>query len=466
MEAHDRLRLLAQPAPAAILDAAVGLVRDHVAAGRMEVVDPDQLEHAIVELTKHGNMTAMIERAWELLRERVRDETVQGLLDGLDSRTARGACAGGEVSAATFGFGDGSYLVLVDHGLATLTWLAAQLAVLCSDVSDEPSRSEAGISAEVAARAMRLGASRSAVQVGGASVPSLLLGGEDTVVASELVVQMDMFVMAHEVGHILLGHLSEGGAPVGAVGGSNRLLGKAAELERAADVLAVTLVVDDLLQGTPVHRDQLAIRIGAVHVFLAVIELFETHTFVLQPTTHPPAHARWAHLVDVALRPWFGDGLEDLLRLSTPLVEATAALKSVGGIEDDAAVVEQDLGPFLDAAVWRGDHWRDMAKLNAALNMSGRDATENLLLWPGWGGEDASDRVAGLVQAVLRSDDVASSVQSALDGHEPLTKLALLEVIEPVVDRLGPSDDAGDPFPTWALANLCGELLASTHSRY
>ena len=466
MEAHDRLRALALPASDTILDAAIGLVRDHVAARRMDVVDADQLEHAIVELRKHGTMTSMIERTWELLRERVADTSVQGAIDALEPRTARGACSGGEVSAATFGFGDGSYLILVDHGLATLTWLAAELAVLCSDAGDEQETGDVSVPAEVAARAMRLGAARSAVQIGAGSVPSLLLRGDDMLLASDLVVQMDMFVMAHEVAHILLGHMGTDGSPFGAVGGSNRLLGKSADLERAADLLAVTLVLDDVLQGGSAHRGDIAVRVGAVHLFLAVLDLYESHTFVLQPTTHPPALRRWAHLVDDALGPWFGDGLDDLLRVSTPLVGAMAALSSTGGIDEDAAVVEEHLGEVLDTAVWRQEHWRDMAKLNAALNMTGRDAVETLLSWKGWGETDGSDQVSVLVREALESPEVGSAVGSALRGDAPLTKLALLETIEPLTRQLGPPRPSGDPFPAWALANVCGDLLARAHGRY
>lgn len=90
MEAHDRLNLLLIRADGPNVDSAIAVVREHLAAGRMDAVDSAQFDEAATELRQHGTMTARVDRAWEMLRQRIVDPSIGESLSALDPVTARG----------------------------------------------------------------------------------------------------------------------------------------------------------------------------------------------------------------------------------------------------------------------------------------------------------------------------------------------------------------------------------------
>ena len=102
-----------------------------------------------------------------------------------------GACSGGEVSTATFGFGDGSYLILMDHGLANLTFLAAAVYVLSNQtplLGQQPCTEP--LDPTVAVRTLRLATSWLAAGGRAGFVPALRMTGQEVMLAGALTAEI------------------------------------------------------------------------------------------------------------------------------------------------------------------------------------------------------------------------------------------------------------------------------------
>ena len=444
MEAHERLALVSLPAEPGVVQAAIEHMERLVDNGALDNNDASDLRLAAAALSQHGNMSGDVERAWRALRSRLQDPRVITIVDGLDSRVARGACSGGEVSAATLGFIDGSYLILVDHGLATLTWLAAGLTVTTADPA-------------VCARAIRLALARPATRNRAGPTPSLALSSAEIRRAGALVNEMDVFLLGHELAHILLGHVADGGLPVGAVGGSAQLVGKEVDAELAADLLALTLLFDDMSEPA-VDRDLARLRISAVRLFLAVLERFELQCFVLQPSSHPAAARRWDHMASVALTHWF-DEIPPLYDRVADLLSALQELGVPPALQDDADAVVEGLDAWLDHALWHHQDWQDLATMNALLLTPGRLAVQTLLTWPGWGKEDVDTAIEDMVTIALKSSEVRGAIRRALDEGVPLTRIELVERVDAALESDVPRSALNQPFPTWAIAAVVGDVV-------
>lgn len=459
MEAHDRLALLAQRASPDILTKTFDVMRGHVQSGRISTADLDHLDRAIADLDKHGTMTAMVERGWQMLRERVQDPSLSARIEALETRVARGACSGGEVSTATFAFVDESFLILVDHGLAGLTWLGAQLSALTSASPTQIMQPTTRVPATAAARALRLGVAYTSLGGRAGVLPPMMLPSADLRLAGALVAQIDIFVMAHELAHVLLGHIGSG-SRVGIVGGTSELLGKVSDQEFEADRLAAALVFSDAADEIDATLAEL--RLSAIRLFFELIEIYERGRFVIQPSSHPPARARWARLRAAALDDWF-ENLDALVLVCEPLLASFGQLATdPEDLASDAEIVEHELAAVIDSTVWDVDRWRDTARLNSLVAPAGVSATAALLAWDGWQ-TGAVAELPALVDRVIGSEIVRGVVAKAIAGEDVLTRIDMVDVVARAAAPYVPESDRTDLFPFWALSALISDLLQHGH---
>jgi hypothetical protein len=447
MEAHEQLRLLRGRLPTEMLEAAAAeLARMAATAGWKNVPGDETFDEVVAGVLRTGSMGEQIERAWALLRARVTDDAIQASLDALSSRIAVGAVTEGELSAAVFAYADGSYLIVADHGLMVLTWLAAQLAaVLCDD-------SRFGLRADIpriavadAVAALRLGVARPAVGARAGLVPALTLPEERLALAGALVMEIDLFLIAHELAHVLLGHFRAERRALGAVAGSAILSDNAIHAEHAADLLALTFLLDDL-EAREVSVAVAALRLGAVRILFALIELYEQACFVLQPSSHPPAALRFDHLQKMALEGWFGGNLGKLLAPFAALPEGLAS--EPDPLFHAVERVDRGLDAFLDRNLWDPSVWAEVAQLGYFVFPPLTAARRALLAVAG----DDEDRVAELLASVLADPRIAALVAARRGGI--LTRLELLDHVAEVLSRSSlPSA------PVWAVSALVAATM-------
>jgi hypothetical protein len=334
---------------------------------------------------------------------------------------ALGACSGGEVSAASFTFADGSYLILFDHGLATLTWLTAQLHAITrtTPLLDLPAPSEPR-EPDAAARILRLASSW--IAAGGRARVGLplVMSTDEITAAGALISEMDLFIVGHELAHILLGHF-EGSRPrLGAVGGSGQLIGKRHDEEHAADLLALTLMFDDVLTEGTASSAVVELRLTAVRLFMAVLDMFERSCFLVQPASHPPASDRWHYLREQTLSRWFDDFNDISARVAQEFLDALDAIAEVPRAAD--VDVAEALGNRLDRQLWPPAEWAKAAELSHLLAATDRQALIVLRTWRGWqSGTDVTDEIQRLVRLLV--DDPASGaiMRAATTGARSVT---------------------------------------------
>jgi hypothetical protein len=147
----------------------------------------------------------------------------------------------------------------------------------------------------------------------------------------ELTQAANVFVLAHELSHILLGH-------AGARDDDQRQYDEA-----TADVLAFRILSGTYAAEPNIERAQAYGRLLGARLLFSCIELFEHATFVTGSRTHPPATDRWA-VVRAAAEETFGplipDGVDELWqpmdRLlvgvaagDLPIIEVRASLESL-----------------------------------------------------------------------------------------------------------------------------------------
>lgn len=463
LEAQRRFELVAQRATPDTITTSVEHARALYLTANPEL---DAKFHEAAEaLAVDGTNAADTRRAWALLRDRVHDDQVSARLAKISERLVLGATSGGEVSAATLAFRDESFLILMDHGLANLTWLIAQLFVVSRTTPllghpppDDP------VDAMVAAQTLRLATAR--ISGGGrAGVnPSLVLVGDELALAGALVSEIDIFVMAHEAAHILLGHFGDDRMSLGVVGGSNQLLGRRPREETSADLLAITLQLDDLLSVGEADSRIVELRVVAVRLFLALLDLYEKSLFVVQPTSHPPAAERWRDVVSQRLVHWF-DNVDELERYGSELIAALRDLDAKPRLTD-AADVHRGLGRRLDRRLWSFYDWGQAAALGHLLIPSPAESLDALRRWPGWAHEsDIEAEVGELVATVLASDPARKIMRSAVTGAEAVSRLTAATALTSEVEATrGGAADHAVPFPSWAVAAIALSAITETIS--
>ena len=362
MQAHERLELLKGRVSAVVVESAAAELERMAREADWSVRSGVGAFDDVVDAVRHDqSMAGDLRRAMTTLRSRIVDADVVRQLEALDGRLAVGVTADGQLSAAVFAYPDKSFLVLVDHSLMLCIWLAAQIAVALRGHEATPDTAGNGIAVDDGLAAIRLALARPAVGARAGLLPPLLLAEPEMALAASLTAEIDQFLLAHELGHVLLGHFTDQRRALGALVGPSTTADNTLELEHAADLVALTLVLEDIDHGR-VGTEHLALRLAALRLGLVPIDNYERTCFVLQPTSHPPAAERFAFLRARALEPWFGSHLEDLLRPFTDLVRALASPPT----EDLAFAVgrvDRGLGGRLDRALWDATKWADLAQL-------------------------------------------------------------------------------------------------------
>lgn len=361
MLAHDRVEWLQARYAAGPVKAATEEIR-RVArdAHWADVLSGDAFTETIDEISRDRSMVGDLRRAWQLLQDRVTDSKLRGEVEALNGRLAMATAADGELSAAIFRYDDDSCLLLVDHGLMLCTWLTAQLAAALIQRSGGKS-DRSPIAIEDAVAAVRLAVARAAVGASAGLVPPLLPSATELALAAALVREMDMFLLAHEIAHPLLGHFSDQRRALGALAGTAVTSDHAPSAEHLADAFGLTLLLDDIDHGRT-STEHLPLRLAGVRLTLAVIDLYEQTCFAVQPTSHPPGAIRFALLRKRAVQPWFGKDLDALLQ---PLAAFADALEAAP-LEDyahTAGRVDRGLGDLLDRQLWDAGSWADLAQL-------------------------------------------------------------------------------------------------------
>ena len=464
-EAERRLELLALPASDEVLRAAV----EH--AGRVYVPPgaPDgyvaQFRAAAADLQRFGTMTADVRKAWRNLGQRIRDEGVSARVAELSNVVALGACSGGEVSAASLAFADGSFLILFDHGLATLTWLIAQLHAISrtTPLLSLPAPPNP-LEPEAAARVLRLASSWLAAGGRAGVTPPLVMSTEEITAAGVLISEMDLFIVGHELAHILLGHFDGKRPRLGAVGGTGQLIGKRHDEEHAADLLALTLMFDDVLAEGTASSAVVELRLTAVRLFMAVLDVFERSCFLVQPASHPSASDRWRYLSEQALSRWFEDFEGAPIHVAQGLLDALAAIAEMPRAAD--VDVTEALGKRLDRQLWRPAEWEKAAELAHLLTATDRQALVVLRTWHDRPPEaDVTDEIQRRVRRLIDEPAAQAVMQSAVTGTRSVTRLEAIQTLTTAAEEAGRPDTSGhlsapgQPFPAWAIAILAMNTL-------
>lgn len=442
MLAHDRREWLqGRYVDDGAVQGAATEIRRIVSEARWDnVLSADAFTDTVEQVVRDRSMVGDLQRAWRLLQGRVSDPELQGRFDSLGDRLALATATDGELSAAIFRYEDDSFLLLVDHGLMLCTWLTAQLAAAVA----EPAEERSPVAVEDAVAAVRLAIARPAVGARAGLVPPLLLTARQFSLAAALAAEMDMFLVAHEVAHPLLGHFSEHRHALGALAGSAVTSDHAPAAELAADVLGLTLLLDDIDHGRT-NPEHLPLRLAAVRLTLAIIDLYEKTCFALQPTSHPPAAARYALLRQRALEPWFGDDLDALL---APLAAFTDALQAAP-TEDyvhAAGRVDRRLGALLDRPLWDGPSWARLAELAGLIVPRPTRCRQALRSW--FPSQPGDDDLAAFLAELLAEPATRDLAAAGRQGHV-LTRLQLVEHVATLLTARGRPE-----LPVWAVAGL------------
>jgi hypothetical protein len=458
-EAELRLALLALPASDEVLRNAIEhAVRVYLPPDSAEEYAA-QFRAAADDLLRFGTMTADVRKAWQNLRRRIRNEDIVTRVAELSAVVALGACSGGEVSAASFTFSDGSYLILFDHGLATLTWLIAELhAISMTAPLLGMAAPTAPLDQQAAARVLRLAASWIAAGGRAGVSPPLRMSTEEITAAGVIISEMDVFIIGHELAHILLGHFDGNRPRLGAVGGSGQLIGKHPDEEHAADLLALTLMFDDLLTEGTAPSEVVELRLTAVRLFMAVLDLFERSCFFVQPASHPSAPDRWRYLNEHAISLWLKDSTENLGQNALGFLDALDAIAELPRAADVDVVTA--LGDRLDRQLWQPEEWAKAAELAQLLTATDRQALIVLRSWRGWRpGTDVNAEIQRLVR--MLAHDVASLaiMQAAATGARSVSRLEAIEVLTAAAKSAAEDVErqhlpASQPIPAWAIAIL------------
>jgi hypothetical protein len=404
----------------------------------------EAFDEAIAEVIRERSMRGDLRRVWQMFLRRVTEPTVKARLDELAQRMALGSLTDGELSAAVFAYPDQSYLILVDHGLMLCTWLVAQLGSCLVRSSGDPQEGPA-VAIDDALAAIRLTIARPAVGARAGLLPPLILSDARFRTAAALAAEMDLFLMAHEAAHVLLGHFAAGRRALGALSGPAVTSDDTRAFEHEADLLALTLALDDIIQGDA-ELELAPLRVAGAWLALGLIELYERTCFVLQPTSHPPAAARFAALRERALKPWFGDDLDAVLAPLAPLAEGLIA-PATEDLAHAVGRVERGLDGVLDRHLWRASDWADLAQLGGLV--APRPARARQALAGAFPATTNGERALAAFLGDLAAAPATQQAIAASHAGEPLTRLALVDLAAVLLTERGRDD-----LPVWAIAGL------------
>jgi len=322
VEAHRKLSILRMPPAKQLVEA----VRRE--PSRTRALDDPILAAALDQFIALG-MAPQIGPTVKELLERSGQTRYASALTAMTPTIAVGGAAATGTAATAQRFDDGSWLIVYDVGLEAVLWYAAQLLVLVA--REDPA--DTGVDPIAAARAIRLGVAVAALGFDANDLLTFRLDDERLIRAGELFTEMELFVLAHEVGHVL-----DGRDPLAV---STKSPSDWHTSENLADEIGVELMMGDVTPGRDVYPD-LDVRFAAVRLLMSVLAAYERGVFAVQPRSHPLALDRW-RLVEPHLRARFGLGLR-------PIAAAAEAFAIEIEVIDDAHPdVERDADVVLDA---------------------------------------------------------------------------------------------------------------------
>jgi hypothetical protein len=181
-------------------------------------------------------------------------------------------------AAGTRHFPDDSFLVQIDNGLLLTVFEVAQLFVDAAmpdpDAPVGRAEREAAVILELMSAEYRLLRRHVTPK---ATLPSPAQG----VAVGELTQAANLFVLVHELAHVLLGH------------GGKRTDDQRQIDEIASDILAFRILAGAYSREHTIESAQAFGRLLGARLVFACIELFERSTFVTTGRTHPPARKMW-----------------------------------------------------------------------------------------------------------------------------------------------------------------------------
>lgn len=132
-------------------------------------------------------------------------------------------------------------------------------------------------------------------------------------VSFEIVEVIEAFILAHEYGHVVLGHLDSYRGTEKAFFGPLEVeqFHHGWEHELAADIFGSKLL---LLEETnaPVPHDHFFIRLCAIRLALFVLDQVANDRYLARPSTHPPADERYQRILDEVLA-WAGSASSEMI---------------------------------------------------------------------------------------------------------------------------------------------------------
>lgn len=296
-----------------------------VAEGWMFRPGEADLDAALGDFPRFGLATSL-RRFWPRLKELVAgNEALARRIAELSERVHIIELDLDGFAAGTRRFPDGSCLVQLDTGLLLTIFEVVQLFVAVSmpdpQMSVEQTEREAAVVLELVLAEYRL-------LRGHATPNGTLATPAQGDAIGELTQAANVFVLVHEVSHLLLGHAGD------------RDDEQRQQDEIDSDVLAFRLLAGVYAADPTIAKAQAHGRLLGARLLFSCIELFERATFVTTGRTHPPAAYRWA-VVRLAAEQTFGslipDGVDELWqpmdRLLTaaelPLADVRETLESM-----------------------------------------------------------------------------------------------------------------------------------------
>ncbi len=241
------------------------------------------------------------------------------------------------------------------------------------------------------------------------------------------------------------------------------MLGRRDDEETTADQLAVTLQFDDLLTAGEADSWIVELRLIAIQLFLTVVRLYEQSMFLVQPTSHPPADVHWQTIIAARVARWFDDldtstlGCAELMQALTDVDESPRQI--------DAETVHNVLDDRLDRPLWNLRDWSSCAQLSHLLLPTAAYAIAALRDWPGRpDGTDINTRIAEIVDAVLASEPARGIVRAAIVGAQAISRLSAVQALTEVSDVVNGQPAHSEPFPSWAIAGIVLDAIASARS--
>jgi hypothetical protein len=244
-----------------------------------------------------------ISRQWSWVTSLLRRQPDRPRLDALEEATTVGLLNTYLPSAFTVPVG-AEHLVLVDNAFHDFIYGSAKYLVFATDPVDPDDplwrtpRANLPGRFYAAARLLRL-------VLGGIRwhgfvhfpIDALLPEQLTSIAVDEYTEPAQLFILAHEAGHILSGHFATGGHLRLAVGPVELETVDCSEgVEFEADLVAAEVLVEEAVASGLPEPAARAHSLQAAHIFFTLLALYTEHYFVVPPRTHPEPGLRFDRL--------------------------------------------------------------------------------------------------------------------------------------------------------------------------